>query len=128
VLFLEHVHLGVGEIREAPRAVEIQVRRHDVMHVLAAKTEPLDLRHRGLLQREGRRVLRKEATPEATGISDVAGADPGVDQHEPVRRLDDEAMAYHPRAREEPSLPQNEPLAARAERPAVRDLSRSQGS
>src|SRR5579862_2574072 len=81
-LHAAHVHLRRREIAQAAGVIGIEVREHDVAHVLALEAEPLQLRERGLALVEARaqeQLRRAEPPPR---VAHVGYAEAGVDEHE----------------------------------------------
>lgn len=74
------MHPRVGEVREAARVVEVEMREHDVLDVARVVPELTDLVDRG----EGRFETGAGGLPEDRAeparVGDVTGAEAGVDQ------------------------------------------------
>ncbi|MGY4478050.1 hypothetical protein [Bradyrhizobium sp. USDA 3364] len=64
-------------------------------------------------------VCRTHLRPSRGRIADVVEPDPGVDQHEAVIALDQQAVTDHPRPLEDAAAAVHEPLADRAHRAGV---------
>jgi hypothetical protein len=74
--------------------IEVEVRRDDVADVAGTEAELTDPGERGVLDVGPDPEAHLEGDPETpVGMAHVVGAHPGVDEDEPVRRLNDEAMA-----------------------------------
>lgn len=120
VLVHMDVHRRVGEVGDPAGVVEIQVRGHQVAHVLRIESEGLHLcesGHRRIgVQADHHREPPAEA---AAGMGEVVGAQTRVHEHEAVVGLDEKAVADHPPAGEQATLPVDEARARRAERAAV---------
>src|SRR5690606_23895720 len=102
VLRREEVDGGVREVVEAAGVVEIEVRQHDVTDVARAEAEALDLPHRRHLFAELRAHEPQEHLAQATArIQDVEAAEAGIDQHERIRGLDEDAVTRELAALEE---------------------------
>ena len=100
----EHVDLGVGKVRQASRVVEVEMRRDDVAHVARLEAELADLGD-GRLGGVGARARdRGERNAELARVAGVVEAEAGVDQHEPLGALDEQAVADEPCAREQAAL------------------------
>jgi hypothetical protein len=97
-----HVHFRRREVGQAPRVVEVQMREHDMPHVLALETERLDLRQRRHVRLRGVDLHhRTEERAESARVAHVIDADSRVDEHEPVRvGLEQQTVRGHPNARE----------------------------
>ena len=105
------MHGRGGEVGEAARVVEVEMGRHDVAHVGDAEAESGHLPQRRLGDLEPGPGRGPEQKAEPGRIGDVVGAEPAVDQDEPVLALDQEAMAAHRAA--------DEAAPHRAHRPAI---------
>lgn len=94
-LALQHVHLGLRKIRQAPGVVEIQVGEDDMAHVLGGETEPVQLFQRGVARLQADVFEHPEEPAEAiTRTLHVAAAEAGIHQHQPVLLgLEQQAMA-----------------------------------
>ena len=74
---------GLGKVVQSPGMVEIEMREHDVAHVLGIEAEPLDLADGGHLLAELRtHQCQEERTQAPPRIGHVAQAEPGVHQHQ----------------------------------------------
>ncbi|MGY3528633.1 hypothetical protein ACVISU_001401 [Bradyrhizobium sp. USDA 4452] len=88
-------------------------------HIVGREAERLDLASGGLGRIEPRRRLPHPFATEPRRVADVVEPDAGVDQHETVIALDEQAVADHPRALEDAAAAVHEPLADRAHRAGV---------
>jgi hypothetical protein len=97
------VHASLGEVVEPTRMIEVQVGEQDVSHVLGAEAESLDLTDGGLSLLERRTVQpSKEWTESPLGLTCVARAEAGIDEHEAVLvGLDEQAVANELRRAQE---------------------------
>ncbi len=93
-LVAEHVHPRVREVAEPAGVVEVEVRDHDVAHVGRLVAERLHLRDRRLGEVQPRADRLHERAAETLRVGDVAGADPGVDEGQPVRPLHQQAVRH----------------------------------
>ena len=74
--------------------VEVEVGEHDVAHVGAIETQPLDLARRRHLLAEIRADQSEEEPAQAAArVGHVAQPEPGIDQHQALARLHEQAMA-----------------------------------
>ena len=97
----EHVDAGAREIVEAAGLVEIQVREHDVAHVVGAEAHRFDLAHRRHLGAQVRCEQAARSGREAPlGIHDIAHAQARIDEQQAFAGFDREAMAHAAPARE----------------------------
>ncbi len=97
-----HVDLGVGEVRDAARVVDVEMGHDDVANVGALEAEPLDLANRGVFFTEAGSTQRDEPRPEA------------------IVRFDDERVDDHLSGSEEGASPAvDEPATERAHRAEV---------
>jgi hypothetical protein len=94
LLLRVHMDLRGGEVRQPTRVVEVEVRRHEVAHVLPPEAECLDLRKRRHVR--FRRIDRHRWTEERAQparVTHVVDADARVDEDEPMRvGLDQQAV------------------------------------
>lgn len=88
------MHLGLGEVRQAPRVVEVEVGERDVADVGGIEPHRPDPLDRGLLRLRLGPQGEVERDPEApVGVAGVLDAEPGLDQHQVAAGLDQQAMA-----------------------------------
>ena len=80
--------LGLREHEHPARVIEVQVRHHDVLHVLELVAERLDLIVDRALAREFDRQHARDLAPVADGIVDHLRMAAGVEEHEAFRVLD----------------------------------------
>ncbi len=95
VLLGVHVDPRVREVRQSSRVVPVQVGEDDVPHVLWRVPEADDLAQRALRRvQRGLGVGDPVRAQRPVGLSQVGGAEAGVDQDRAVRvRLDEQAVA-----------------------------------
>lgn len=87
------MHRGPGEIWQPAGVVDVEVRDHDVAYVPGVEAEAPHLFDRQLLAQERRASEEQEAPPQGVEwLSQVVAAERGVDQHEAIRGLDQEAV------------------------------------
>jgi hypothetical protein len=105
VLGLEHVHGRVREVRQPAGVIEIEVRGDDVTDVGGIEAELANLGDRCRLARDAGAHDMLEHAPETTAdILEVVGTHAGIDEDQAVVRLDQPAVADHPRGREKPAF------------------------
>lgn len=92
------VDLRVGEIRDTADVIGVEVGDDDVADVGVSVPELLDLAEGGFGRIERRPEEVSADPPEACGPAAVEGAEAGVDQDQPSRRLDQQYVT-HQRAR-----------------------------
>ena len=110
VLARVQVDLRVRKVGQAACVIEIEVRDDDVAQIRGRKAERLDLRERGLRAIERRADEPAEHRRQLRAALDVARAEPGVDEHEPVARgFDQQTMRDHPAATQADTLPHQAP-------------------
>ena len=98
----EQVHARVWKVVESAGVVEVEVREHDVAHVLWFEPQPLHLADgRELLAKIGAEQREKESTEPAARVAHVTRAKTGVHQGEAVRGFDQQAVAAQCTARHE---------------------------
>ena len=119
VLRLERVDFGLREVWEPAGVVEVEVGAGDVPNVSGGEAEPAHVLERGVGCVFRRPERRRERDAERTvRIAQVADAHPGVDQHERVSGLDQQAVA-HDSCAGPAALPADDLAAVWAQRPAV---------
>ena len=117
------VHLGVREVAEPARVVEVEMRDEDLPDVRRVVAEGADLRDGGLLRVQARAEQPARGSQPAR-VGDVAGAVARVHQDESVGGLDEQAVRD-----EVPAAPVDEAEHAggvRAHRPAVEVMDHGQ--
>ena len=92
-----------GEIADASRVVEVEVRRHDVAHVARAVAQIHDLPECGLRDLESWPHRQVEQVSEPVRLVDVLDAKSGVDEDQSVIALDQQAVATHRGWRQRPA-------------------------
>jgi hypothetical protein len=123
----EHVDLGTGEVGQPARVVEVEVGDGDVADVGRVEAQAADLLH-GRLTELGLRAKADRERHAETSVraGDVVSAEAGVDQHEAVPGLDQQAVAAHARA-PEAALAGDQSAPVRAEGAAVEVVNRHPG-
>ncbi len=119
VLGGEDMHLGIREVGQAAGMVQVQVGHHDMTHVGGLEAECLHLMQRRLLHAQCRPRQRAEAGAEMARVAHVGAAQAGVDQHQAVGALDQQAVAAHLRRFEQAAGAVDQLLAVRAHGAAV---------
>jgi hypothetical protein len=107
------------EVGEPTGVVEVQVGHDDVAHVLGPEAEPPHLRVRGLFGVEARAQDAAHERGERCGVAAVAEPEPRVDEHEPLRVLDEQAVRDHVAALEDAALARDQAAGDGAHRGAV---------
>src|SRR5690606_22069882 len=76
---LQHVNGGMRKIVQPAGMIEVEMREHDMAHIIGAKTHRFDLPRRGHFCAEVRRYQRKEEGAETrTRVCDITKAKTGV--------------------------------------------------
>ncbi|MGY4320227.1 hypothetical protein ACVWW1_009554 [Bradyrhizobium sp. JR3.5] len=94
--------------------VAIEMRQQQMPHIVGREAECLHLADGRLGRIEPRRRLPHPFAAEPRRVADVVKADTGVDQHQAVIALDQQAVTDHPGALEDAAAAVHEPLADRA--------------
>ena len=95
-LVARDMHLRTRKIRQATCVIEIEVRHHDVPHIVRFETESLDVADQGFsLRIEARPRDPVEHTPEARSAIEVVVPKPCIHHDKTRVGLDDEAMTHH---------------------------------
>src|SRR5579883_923275 len=129
VLVGEQVHGGLGEVGEAAGVIGVEVGDDHVAHVGGAEPEALDPAQRGLLGIEARAHHGDEAGAEAAArVGEVGGAEAGVDEHEAVVALDEQAVADEARGRAQAAFAGDQAAADGAHGAAVEVVDAHQAS
>ena len=97
----------------------------DVAYVVRIEAELADLRDGGLGDVEAGTHDRRERAPELTRVADVVQAEAGVDEHEAVGALDQQAVADQVGLGEQPALAGEHARAARAHGAAAEVVDRA---
>ena len=108
------MYLGLWKVRHAARMVAIEMRQQQMPYVIGREAERLHLADGRLGRIKPRRGLPDPFAPEPRRVADVVEPDAGVDQHEAVIALDQQAVTDHPRPLEDAAAAVHEPLADRA--------------
>ncbi len=104
-LGLEHVHGRVRKVGQTAGVVDVEVGRHEVPDVALPEPERFDARDRGVRRVERWPTDEVELEAEPLRIEHVLRADAGVDEQEPVARLDHEDVAVDARFGEQATVP-----------------------
>ena len=110
---------GVWKVRQAAGVIQVQVRERDVTHIAGLEPEALHLVERGIFEPEPRLRGGSEEPPELGRVRDVTGAKSGLDEDQALVALDQQAMAAHAPAVEEPALSVDEASSDGAHRTAI---------
>jgi len=90
-----HVHPRPREVREPTRVVEVEMGEHDVGDVVGVMPEGANLGDGGLGGREHRPGQGSPAGAEPPRVGQVLGAQPRVDEQQPVGPLHQQAVRHH---------------------------------
>jgi hypothetical protein len=93
VLRTVDVHLGVREVDDAAGVIDVEVGGDDVAHVGGVEAEAGEVAEDGLGAVQARAGhVEERGAEEPARVVDVGAAETGVDDHQPGRALDDEAV------------------------------------
>ncbi len=120
----EHVHLGLGEVRQPAGVVDVEMRSDDLADVARIEAERAHLLDRRLGLARLRSEERVEDQPELARVAHVVEPEARIDQDEPVGALDEQAVADDLRLAEHASLAADQPSAVRAHRAAAEVVDR----
>lgn len=88
------MNLGSGEIVEAARMIEVEMREDDMAHVARLEAEPFNLTDcRHLFPEFGTDELEEKAAQSALRIGNVAEAEARIDEHETASGFDEQTVA-----------------------------------
>ena len=94
--------------------IAVEMRQQEMPHIGGRIAERLDLLHGRLGRIEPRRGLPHPFATEPRRVRDIVEPDAGIDQHQAVRGLDQEAMTHHPGALKDAAGAVHQPPADRA--------------
>lgn len=95
MLDIEHMHLRCREVAESTGMVEVKVSQHDVTHIGCGEPKTPDVRDRrlpGIAQRS--RVEQPQRAETAPRLCEVGCSQTGVDEHQPILTLKQQAVAH----------------------------------